>query len=59
MEDSSRIEPATQRKLINNLILAAQMGAEVIRIKNDNIATGKTAVEKQVITVGIGKPVYH
>jgi two-component system sensor histidine kinase KdpD len=57
-EDGDRIELATQRKLINNLKLAAQMGAEVIRIKNDNIATGilATAVEKQVTTICIGKP---
>lgn len=57
-EDSNRIKLSVQRHLINNFKLATELGADVIRIKDNNIpnAIAKVALENQITTVCIGKP---
>jgi two-component system, OmpR family, sensor histidine kinase KdpD len=57
-EDGDKIGLAAQRHLINNFKLATELGAEVIRTKNGNIAKGiiETAEQKQITTICIGKP---
>lgn len=57
-ENAARINLATQRHLINNLKLATELGAEVIQVRDARIAEAiiRTALEKEVTTVCIGKP---
>jgi two-component system sensor histidine kinase KdpD len=57
-EDGDKIGLAAQRHLINNFKLATELGAEVIRVKQDNIAGAiiQTAEEKSITTICIGKP---
>lgn len=57
-EDNDKIPLATQRHLINNFKMATEMGAEVIRIQNKQIAKTiyETAMEYKVTTICIGKP---
>jgi two-component system, OmpR family, sensor histidine kinase KdpD len=57
-EDGDKIGLAAQRHLINNFKLATQLGAEVIRVKQDNIAGAiiETAEKRSITTVCIGKP---
>jgi two-component system sensor histidine kinase KdpD len=57
-ESSDKIKLDLQRHLINNFKLATELGAEVIRIKSDNITEtiSRTAAEKEVTTICIGKP---
>ena len=57
-ESSDKIKLDLQRHLINNFKLATELGAEVIRIKSDNITEtiSNTAAEKEVTTICIGKP---
>ena len=57
-EDGDKIGLAAQRHLINNFKLATELGAEVVRIKNDNISKGiiETAEQKAITTICIGKP---
>jgi two-component system, OmpR family, sensor histidine kinase KdpD len=57
-EDGDKIGLASQRHLINNFKLATELGAEVIRVKQDNIAAAiiRTAEEKSITTICIGKP---
>jgi two-component system sensor histidine kinase KdpD len=57
-EDGDKIGLAEQRHLINNFKLATELGAEVVRIKQNNIAKGimQVAEEKKVTTICIGKP---
>jgi two-component system, OmpR family, sensor histidine kinase KdpD len=57
-EDGDKIGLAAQRHLINNFKLATQLGAEVIRVKQDNIASAiiETAENRSITTVCIGKP---
>jgi two-component system, OmpR family, sensor histidine kinase KdpD len=57
-EDGDKIGLAAQRHLINNFKLATELGAEVIRVKQDNIAAAiiETAEEKSITTICIGKP---
>ncbi len=57
-ENSDNIGLATQRHLINNFKLATELGAEVIRIKENNISKAiiDVAEQKQITTVCIGKP---
>jgi len=57
-EDGDKIGLAAQRHLINNFKLATELGAEVIRTKNSNIAKGiiETAEQKEISTICIGKP---
>jgi two-component system sensor histidine kinase KdpD len=57
-EDGNKIGLAAQRHLINNLKLATELGAEVIKAKHPNIAKGiiETAAQKEITTICIGKP---
>jgi two-component system sensor histidine kinase KdpD len=57
-ESGDKIGLASQRHLINNFKLAAESGAEVIKIANNNVARGiiETAEERKVTTICIGKP---
>lgn len=57
-EDGDKIGLASQRHLINNFKLATELGAEVIRVKQNNIAKAimETAEEKSITTICIGKP---
>ena len=57
-EDGDKIGLAAQRHLINNFKLATESGAEVIRIRQINIAKGIMEVAEQhgITTICIGKP---
>jgi two-component system sensor histidine kinase KdpD len=57
-EDGDKIGLASQRHLINNFKLATELGAEVIKIKSNNIATGILEIVslKSITTVCVGKP---
>ncbi|HEY4107539.1 sensor protein KdpD [Puia sp.] len=57
-EDGDKIGLAAQRHLINNFKLATELGAEVIRLKQSNIAKGimETAETHSITTICIGKP---
>ena len=57
-EAMDRIPLADQRHLINNFKNATELGAEVLQVKNDNIAKAiiETVTEKKITTVCIGKP---
>jgi two-component system sensor histidine kinase KdpD len=57
-EDGDKIGLAAQRHLINNFKLATELGAEVIREKQSNIAKGimDVATRYKVTTICIGKP---
>src|SRR5579871_169093 len=57
-EDGNKIGLAAQRHLINNFKLATELGAEVIKIKQANIAKGIMEVAEQhaTTTICIGKP---
>src|ERR1700733_1701571 len=57
-EDGDKIGLAAQRHLINNFKLATELGAEVIKIKQSNIARGIMEVSAQhaITTICIGKP---
>jgi len=60
-ESPDKIALDRQRHLINNFKLATQLGAEVIKIENQNITDGilKTVEQKQITTVCIGKPHFN
>jgi two-component system sensor histidine kinase KdpD len=57
-EDGDKIGLAAQRHLINNFKLATELGAEVIREKQSNIAKGimEVAGTHAITTICIGKP---
>jgi two-component system, OmpR family, sensor histidine kinase KdpD len=57
-EDGNKIGLAAQRHLINNFKLATELGAEVIKTRQQNIAKGiiETSEEKKITTICIGKP---
>ena len=57
-EDGDKIGLAAQRHLINNFKLAMELGAEVIREKQSNIARGimEVATRYKITTICIGKP---
>ncbi len=57
-ESGNRIGLALQRHLINNFKLATELGGEVIKVENINIAKGiiEMAEQKKVTTICIGKP---
>ncbi len=57
-ESSDRIKLDKQRYLINNLKLATELGAEVMRIKDDEIAPTilRIAEERDITTICIGTP---
>lgn len=60
-EDGDKIGLAAQRHLINNFKLAMELGGEVIKVKNTNIAKSiiQAAEEKHITTICIGKPHLH
>src|ERR1035437_6681511 len=60
-EDNDKIALADQRHLINNFKNATELGAEVIRVKNDNVARAiiDTVLEKGITTVCLGKPHFN
>lgn len=57
-ESVGRIKLSDQRHLINNMKLATELGAEVLRVQDSNVANAiiKAAKEKEITTVCIGKP---
>lgn len=57
-ENSSKIPLHKQRHLINNFKLATQLGGEIIRKENSQIADSilKVVEQKEITTVCIGKP---
>jgi two-component system, OmpR family, sensor histidine kinase KdpD len=57
-ESSDKINLASQRHLINNMKTATQLGAEVLKIKSDNVAKTiwETADKYDITTICIGKP---
>jgi two-component system sensor histidine kinase KdpD len=57
-EANDRISLAAQRHLINNFKNATELGADVIRKKNNNVAEAifETTTEKDITTICIGKP---
>ena len=57
-ESSDRIKLDLQRHLINNFKLATELGAEVIKVKSDEVTKTimQTAQEKEITTICIGKP---
>ena len=59
-EAFDKIRLSDQRFLMNNLKLATELGAEVIKIKSNNIAGTifSVAVEKQISTILVGVPSY-
>jgi two-component system sensor histidine kinase KdpD len=57
-ESGDRIKLDKQRYLINNLKLATELGAEVVRLKSDKVTQAilQTAQEREITTICIGKP---
>ncbi|MBY0481905.1 MAG: sensor protein KdpD [Chitinophagaceae bacterium] len=57
-ESGDNIGLAAQRHLLNNLKLATELGADVIRLKNNNVAKGifEVTEQKKITTICIGKP---
>ena len=57
-ESLEKVDLAMQRKLINNLKWAAELGAEVIRKQNDDVpeAIFETAIENEITNVVLGRP---
>jgi two-component system sensor histidine kinase KdpD len=57
-ESGDKIGLASQRHLINNFKLAMESGAELIKVTNNNVASGiiETAEERKITTICIGKP---
>lgn len=57
-ESLDRIKLDKQRHLINNFKLATELGAEVLKVKSDQITPTimKVAEERDVTTICIGKP---
>lgn len=57
-ESLDRIKLDKQRHLINNFKLATELGAEVLKIKSDEITQTimDVAAEKEITTICIGKP---
>jgi len=60
-ETADKIKLDKQRYLLNNLKLATELGAEVIRIKSNEITKTiiNLALEKEVTTICIGKPHFN
>lgn len=57
-EGGDRIRLDLQRHLINNFKLATELGAEVIKVKSEDVTLtiSRIAAEKEVTTICIGKP---
>lgn len=60
-ESPDKIPLSAQRQLINNFKMATELGATIIRLKQDNIARGiiDTVISKGITTVCIGKPHFN
>jgi two-component system, OmpR family, sensor histidine kinase KdpD len=60
-ESPDRIPLAAQRHLINNFKNATELGANIIQLKQENIAQAiiDTVLEKGITTVCIGKPHFN
>jgi two-component system sensor histidine kinase KdpD len=60
-ESADNIGLATQRHLINNFKTATELGAEVIKVKGENVARAiiETAELKEITTICIGKPHFN
>lgn len=60
-ENADRIKLHKQRQLLNNLRMATELGAEVLKIKNDAITQTiiSIAEEKEITTICIGKPHFN
>lgn len=60
-ENADRIKLDKQRYLLNNLKLATELGAEVIRIKSNEVTKTiiSIAIEKEITTICIGKPHFN
>ncbi|WP_295772288.1 sensor protein KdpD [uncultured Mucilaginibacter sp.] len=57
-ESMDKIKLDKQRHLINNFKLATELGAELLKVKSDNIAQTimKITEEREITTICIGKP---
>lgn len=57
-EGGNRIKLDLQRHLINNFKLATELGAEVVKVKSEDVtgAIAEIAQEREVTTICIGKP---
>jgi len=57
-EGGDRIKLDLQRHLINNFKLATELGAEVLKVKSEDVTGTITSIaaEKEVTTICIGKP---
>lgn len=57
-ERDDTINLASQRHLINNFKLAIELGAEIIKVKEDDIADAiwDTAIKNKITTICMGKP---
>jgi two-component system, OmpR family, sensor histidine kinase KdpD len=57
-ESASKIPLAKQRHLINNFKLATELGAEIIKVENANIAKViiEQCEERKITTICVGKP---
>lgn len=60
-ETPTKIRLDKQRHLINNFKLATELGAEVIKVKHDDIAIAiiETSIQKKATTLCMGKPHLH
>lgn len=57
-ENVERIPLDKQRHLINNFKLATELGAEIIKVKNSNVAKAiiEQSDERKITTICVGKP---
>jgi len=57
-ESADKIPLDKQRHLINNFKLAAELGAEIIKVENSNIAKAiiEQCEERKITTICVGKP---
>ncbi len=57
-ESPDKIALDRQRHLINNFMLATELGAEIVKVQSDQVATAiiETAQQNKITTICIGKP---
>ena len=57
-ESADKIALDKQRYLINNFKLATELGAEIIKVENENISKAimEQCTERKITTICIGKP---
>jgi len=60
-EAGDKIKLDLQRHLINNFKLATELGAEVLKVKSEDVtqAITRVAAEKEITTICIGKPHFN